>query len=122
MVAKMKKGAIIVDVSIDQGGCFATSRVTSHKHPTFVEHDVIHYCVPNISSRVSRTASSAVSNILTPFLLEAENAGGFEKMFYNHKGLRNGVYTYKGSLTNHHLGERFGIKSTDLGLLLTSSF
>ena len=69
MVQEMKKGAVVVDVSIDQGGCFETSEVTSHKNPVFTKHDVVHYCVPNIASRVSRTASMAISNIVTPILV-----------------------------------------------------
>ncbi|MEM7106216.1 MAG: alanine dehydrogenase [Bacteroidota bacterium] len=120
MVMNMRHGAVIIDVSIDQGGCFATSRVTTHEKPTFIKHGVIHYCVPNIASRVSRTASSAVSNILTPILLEAETTGGLERLIYNNSGLRHGVYSFKGSLTNRHLGERFGIKHTDLDLLMMS--
>ncbi|MEK7256678.1 MAG: alanine dehydrogenase, partial [Bacteroidota bacterium] len=92
MVSKMKPGSIIVDVSIDQGGCFETSEMPNHARPTFVKHGVIHYCVPNIASKVPRTASIAISNILTPLLLAAGNAGGFEQLLYEHRGLRNGVY------------------------------
>ena len=120
IVAKMKPGSVIIDVSIDQGGCFATSEVTSHDRPTFTKHDVIHYCVPNIASRVARTASIAVSNILTPILLKAGQSGSIENLIHNDWGIRNGVYTYKGCLTNEYLGERFKIKSTDLNLLITS--
>lgn len=121
MVAKMKAGAVIIDVSIDQGGCFATSEVTTIDKPTFVKHGVVHYCVPNIASRVSRTASMAVSNILTPILLKAGSTGSLEHLFVSNLGLRHGVYTYKGCLTNEYLGERFKIKSTDLDLLITSN-
>lgn len=121
MVMKMKPGSVIVDVSIDQGGCFATSEVTALNKPTFVKHDVIHYCVPNIASRVSRTASVAVSNILTPILMKAGSTGSIEYLLFNNPGLRHGVYTYKGCLTNSYLGERFEIKSTDLDLLITSN-
>lgn len=121
MVERMKDGSVIIDVSIDQGGCFATSRITTHEKPTFTKHGVIHYCVPNIPSKVARTASLAVSNILTPILLKAENVGSIQNLLYHHAGLRHGVYVYKGTLTNHHLGERFRMKSTDLDLLLTSS-
>ena len=122
MVEKMKRGAVIIDVSIDQGGCFATSKVTTHDNPTFKIYDVVHYCVPNIASRVARTASLAVSNILTPMLLQAEGVGSIERMIYQNKGFRHGVYIYKGSLTNHHLSQRFHLKYTDLDLLLTSNF
>ncbi|MCL4111742.1 UNVERIFIED_CONTAM: hypothetical protein GTU68_008344 [Idotea baltica] len=121
MVMKMKAGAVIVDVSIDQGGCFETSEVTSHEEPTFKKHDVIHYCVPNLSSKVSRTASIAVSNILTPILLQAGETGSLEQLFFDHQGLRHGIYTYKGCLTNEYLAERFQIKYTDLDLLLTAN-
>jgi len=120
IVSKMKPGSVIVDVSIDQGGCFATSEVTSHDNPTFTKYDVIHYCVPNIASRVPRTASIAVSNILTPILLQAGSTGSIENLIHHNRGIRNGVYTYKGCLTNEYLGERFKIKSTDLNLLITS--
>lgn len=121
MVRKMKPNSVIIDVSIDQGGCFATSELTSLDDPTFIKHGIIHYCVPNVASRVSRTASIAVSNILTPLLLQAEGAQNFENFLFNHFGLRHGVYTYKGCLTNNYLGRRFEMKSTDLDLLLTSS-
>ncbi|MCB0552976.1 MAG: alanine dehydrogenase [Phaeodactylibacter sp.] len=121
MVANMKPGAVIIDVSIDQGGCFATSEVTSLDKPTFIKHEIIHYCVPNIASRVSRTSSIAVSNILTPILLKAGSTGSIEHLMFNNPGLRHGVYTYKGCLTNSYLGERFDIKSTDLDLLMTSN-
>jgi alanine dehydrogenase len=121
MVAKMKPGSVIVDVSIDQGGCFATSKVTSHSNPTFRVHDVIHYCVPNISSNVPKTASSSISNILTPILLSAETFGNIEKLLHASPWLLHGVYTYKGCLTNEYLSERFKIKYTNLELLITSN-
>lgn len=120
LVMKMKPGSVIVDVSIDQGGCFATSEITTLDKPTFVKHDVIHYCVPNVASKYPRTASIAVSNILTPLILRAAETGGMEPLLYSHRGLRHGVYTYKGSLTNTYLGKRFDIKSTDIDLLITS--
>lgn len=119
-VSKMRRKSVIVDVSIDQGGCFATSRVTTHDKPTFVNYDVIHYCVPNIASKVARTASSAISNIVTPMLLQTEQIGGLNHLLDGNTGFRNGVYIYKGTLTNQHLGERFGIKSTNIDLLLAS--
>ena len=121
MVEKMREGSVIIDVSIDQGGCFATSRLTTHDKPTFRKHGVIHYCVPNISSNVSRTASFAVSNILTPMLLKAADASSFERVIYKNAGLRHGIYIYKGSLTNSHIGQRFNIKTTNLDLLISSS-
>ena len=119
-VSEMKRGAVIIDVSIDQGGCFATSRVTTHDDPTFVEHDVIHYCVPNMSSKVARTASIAVSNILTAMLLDAGETANLDRHLFDNKGLRHGVYCYKGRLTNEYLARRFNVQYTDLSLLLTS--
>ncbi len=121
MVQKMKAGAVIVDVSIDQGGCFATSRITSHDKPTFVKYDVIHYCVPNIVARIPQTSSKAMSNILAPFFLEADSTSGIEALLQRSLGFRNGVYMYKGCLTNKHLSERFNVKYTDLNLLLASN-
>ena len=121
MVENMKEGAVIIDVSVDQGGCFATSEVTSHQNPTFVKHGVVHYGVPNIASRVSRTASYAISNILTATILQGAHTGGIDMLIKNSAGARNGVYIYNGVLTNRHLGERFGIKHTELDLLITSS-
>lgn len=121
MVRAMRPGSVIIDVSIDQGGCFATSRLTSLDKPTFRCHDVIHYCVPNIASRIGRTASIAASNIITPLLLQAEESQNFERFIFHRRGLRHGVYTYRGCLTNHYLGKRFSMKATDIDLLLTSS-
>lgn len=121
IVQRMKPGSVIVDVSIDQGGCFETSEATTHDKPTFLKHGVIHYCVPNIPSRVAGTASDAISNILTSLLLKAES-GGILPLITSLEGLRNGVYTYKGCLTNTYLGERFQLKSTSLDLLITSDF
>jgi len=121
IVSKMKTGAVIVDVSIDQGGCFATSEVTNHDRPTFVKYDVIHYCVPNIPSKVARTASIAVSNILVSILMRAGASGNLERLIQEDRGLRHGIYIYKGTLTNQYLSERFGIKYTDLDLLITSN-
>ena len=121
IIRQMKAGSVIVDISIDQGGVFETSETTSLDKPTFVKHGVVHYCVPNIPSRIARTASEAISNIITSLLLRAES-GGILPLITSHEGLRNGVYTYKGCLTNAYLGERFQLKSTDLDLLITSDY
>ncbi len=122
MVGNMKQGSVIVDVSIDQGGCFETSRVTSHKSPVFSKFGVIHYCVPNIASMVSRTASSAISHVLAPILLNINEYRGVENYLETAPGTRNGVYIYRGKLTNAHLSERFEIRYTNLDLLITSNF
>ena len=120
MVQEMKKGAVVVDVSIDQGGCFETSEVTSHKNPVFTKHDVVHYCVPNIASRVSRTASMAISNIVTPILLRIAEEGGVENTIRKHESLREGVYTFNSNLTNEVLGKNFDIPFVDLDLIMAS--
>jgi len=120
MVMKMKKGAVIIDVSIDQGGCVETSRVTTHDDPIFIKHGVIHYCVPNIPSKVARTASIAFSNILTPLLLKSGMVRSFEALLYANPGLLNGVYTYKGNVTNEFLAKYFDMKYTSLDLLLSA--
>lgn len=122
MVATMKPGSVIIDVSIDQGGCFETSEVTTHDKPTFEKFGVIHYCIPNIASNIPRTASAAISNIITPILAKAASGAGLENIFISHINLRHGVYTYKGCSTNKYLSDRFGIKYTDLDLLITSTF
>ncbi|HXH17985.1 MAG TPA: alanine dehydrogenase [Chitinophagales bacterium] len=121
MVSQMKPRSVIIDVSIDQGGVFETSEVTSHENPTFTKYDVIHYCVPNIPSRVSKVASYAISNILHSKLLKASEFGGLEKYLYYDAGTRHGVYIYRGSLTNKYLSERFNLKYTDIDLLFTAS-
>jgi len=121
MVMGMKPKSVIVDVSIDQGGNVETSRVTNHDKPTFVLHDVVHYCVPNIASAVPRTASIAFSNILTPLVTEIRNLGGLQNLLTLKAGIRHGVYVYKGILSNAYIGEKFGIKSTNIDLLLTTS-
>ena len=120
MVIDMKKGAVIIDVSIDQGGTFETSEITNHKEPTYIKHDVIHYCVPNIASRVSRTASMAISNILTPILLIIAEEGGFENTIKKYENLRNGVYSFNGTLTNEILSNNFSLPYKDLNLIMST--
>ncbi len=118
MVEHMKKGAVIVDVSIDTGGCFETSEVTTHEKPTFVKHNVVHYCVPNIPSRYSKTASVSISNIMTPYLLQVAEDGGIEHSIRYNAGLKHGVYCYHGILTNKTVGEWFGLDHSDINLLV----
>ncbi|MFY0604384.1 MAG: alanine dehydrogenase [Flavobacteriaceae bacterium] len=118
MIEQMKDGAIIVDVSIDRGGCFETSKVTSHSKPTFKKHGVIHYCVPNIPSRYARTASFSISNIFTPYLLDIANEGGFENAARFDKSLRNGMYFYHGILTNKTVADWFDLPYRDINLLI----
>lgn len=118
MVEYMKRGAVIVDVSIDTGGCFETSEVTTHEKPTFIKNNVIHYCVPNIPSRYSKTASLSISNIITPYLLQIAEDGGLESAIRCHNGLRNGVYLYHGILTNKAIGDWFSLPYSDINLIV----
>lgn len=120
-VSKMKPNSVIIDVSIDQGGCFETSSVTNHTVPTFRKYDVIHYCVPNIASRVSRTATYALTNIFTPILLDIGEMGGIMNLIWERPGIRNAIYLFQGKLTNKDLSERFNIPMKDLDLLIVSN-
>ena len=119
-VSSMRPGSVIVDVSIDHGGCFETSEVTSHEKPVFTKYDVIHYCVPNIPSGFARTASQAISNVLMPLMLETGEDGGIDNIVWHKINIRSGIYLFKGSLTNFYLSERFDLKFTDLNLLIAS--
>jgi alanine dehydrogenase len=118
MVEHMKKGAVIVDVSIDTGGCFETSEITTHDNPTFIKNNVIHYCVPNIPSRYSKTASLSISNIITPYLIEIAENGGIESAIRQDKGLKHGIYQYHGILTNKSIADWFNLPQTDINLIV----
>ena len=118
MVEHMKKGAVIIDVSIDMGGCFETSEITDHDKPTFEKYGVIHYGVPNIPSRYPRTSTISISNIFTPYLLKIGEDGGLENSLRFDKGLRNGLYMYHGILTNKSVGDWFGLSYNDINFLI----
>ncbi len=120
-VGRMKPNSVIIDVSIDQGGCFETSEVTNHTNPVFRKYEVIHYCVPNIASRVARTATYALTNIFAPILLDIGEHGGLKNVIWEKAGVRNAVYIYQGHLTSQVFGERFNIPSKDLDLLIISN-
>lgn len=120
MVASMKPGSVIIDVSIDQGGCIETSETTSHSKPTFKKYDIIHYCVPNIASRAARTATTAMSNILTPILLKVGDNGGMEQTMAQYKWFSNGIYAYKGATTNLQIAKKYNLPFKDLGLFLAA--
>jgi alanine dehydrogenase len=120
MVKAMKKGSVIVDMSIDQGGCVETSVCRTQVDPVYTKHGVVHYCVPNIPSRVARTASIAISNVFLPLLLEMGAAGGLTKKLKEDGGLRHGVYVYNGTLTNEYIGQIFGLPSRDINLFMAA--
>lgn len=118
MVKKMKQGSVIIDLNVSQGGCFETTRVTDLHNPTYIEHGVIHFCVPNLPAIVARTASIALSNILIPIIISIGEIGGIDNYINDSKGFRKGVYIYNGILTNSSLAEKFNLPYTNLDLLL----
>ncbi len=120
MVAHMKQGTVIVDLSINQGGCCETSELCTLANPTVVKHGVVHYCVPNITSRVPRTASMAISNIVVNLIVSMGQQGSLATWFKADVGLRNGVYMFNGILTNPHIGNLFGIPFQDIHLLMAA--
>ncbi len=122
MVASMKEGSVVIDLSIDQGGCIETAEMTTLKNPTYKKFDIIHYCVPNVNSRLSRTTTQALSNMFTPTILRAGEEGGMDDMIFKHNWFMKGVYTYKGALTNEFIARKFGMKYKNLALLLAARF
>jgi alanine dehydrogenase len=118
LVKTMKPGAIIIDMSVDQGGCFETSECRTLQNPVYEKHGIIHYCVPNISARVARTSSMALSNIFAPILLKIGNSGSVDSAINESAGFRHGAYIYGGIVVNRLFGNYYGIASNDIGLLL----
>jgi alanine dehydrogenase len=120
MVSAMRPGSIIIDVAIDRGGCFETSELTNHENPIRIKHGVLHYGVPNIPSGFARTASQAISNVLMPLLVQIGDLGGLSEIIWHQIHLREGIYLYKGALTDFYISEKFNLKYTDLNLLIAS--
>jgi len=120
MVRQMKEGSVIIDVSIDQGGCFETSKATNHLDPVYKRYDVTHYCVPNITSRVPRTATYALSNYFTPIILNIGEEGGIHNMLKTDYGVRQGVYLFNGVLTKKFIADYYGLSYQDLELLMAA--
>lgn len=120
LIARMKEGSVVIDLCIDKGGCFETSELRNHNNPSFVKHGVIHYCVPNITSRVARTASIALSNVFSPLLLNMADSGGFSHQIKEDAGLRQGVYVLNGILTNDYLGNQYNLPARDIDLLMAA--
>jgi alanine dehydrogenase len=116
----MKKGSVIIDLTIDRGGCIETTECRALKDPVYEKHGVIHFSAWNLPSRVARTASIALSNVVAPLLQNLAGSGGITQLLKNDPGLRSGAYLYNGILTNETLGQKFGILSKDLDLLLSA--
>jgi alanine dehydrogenase len=120
MIRQMREGSVAIDVSIDQGGCFETSRPTTHKSPVYKVHGVTHYAVPNIPSKVPRTASQALNNIIVPIILDIGLEGGIEKLLKRDYGVRQGVYIYNGILTNQYISKSYNLPFQDISLLMAA--
>ena len=117
MVKSMKKGSLIIDLSIDQGGCVETSRLTTLEQPTYVDEGVIHYCVPNITSAVSRTSTKVLSNLVAPCLIEIGEKG-IEQTLKEKRSLARGVYVFRGNISKENIAERFGLDYKDINSFL----
>ena len=116
-IAAMEPNSVIIDISIDSGGCFETSELTSHENPTYEKHGVIHYCIPNMASAVGHTATIALSNFVAPMLSTLSELGGVEDCLHYDLNMRAGLYLYKGLLTKRHLGEHFDLPFSNDALL-----
>ncbi len=120
MVKAMKKGSVIVDISVAYGCSIETSEIRTLQDPSYVKHGVIHYSIPNLPSRVARTSSIALSNVFLPILIQTGQRGGIIKQLKEDKGLRNGVYIFNGILTNQYIGNFFGLPASDIDLLMAA--
>jgi alanine dehydrogenase len=116
-IAAMEPNSVIIDISIDSGGCFESSELTSHENPTYEKHGVIHYCIPNMASAVGHTATIALSNFVAPMLSTLSELGGVEDCLHYDLNMRAGLYLYKGLLTKRHLGEHFDLPFSNDALL-----
>ncbi len=117
MVQRMKPGSVIIDVCIDNGGCFETSEVTTHENPVLTKYGVIHYGVPNITAKYSKTASLAISNIISPYLLDLTENGSIDDAISYDNTIRSGIYMYKGILVNEPIAKWFNLPFKDLNLI-----
>lgn len=113
MLPTMHKGSVMVDISIDQGGCFETSKPTTHEHPTYVVDDVIHYCVTNMPGAVPRTSTFALNNATLPFVLELADKG-FAKAMKENKHLLEGLNVYHGDITHKAVADALDMRCVDL--------
>lgn len=121
LVRMMKKGALVIDLRVSQGGCFETTCCLSPDDPgVFERFGVLHYCKPNIANRVARTASMAYSNIFVPLLLSVEEAGSLAGALRSDRGLREGVYLYYGKVVNDYVAGHFCLPSNNLDLFLSA--
>jgi len=117
MIGRMKKGAVVVDVSIDQGGCFETSRPTTHADPTYVVDGVVHYCVANMPGGVARTSAFALNNATLPFVLALAEKG-WKRALADDEHLREGLNVAHGKVTYRAVAEALGYPYVEASTLL----
>jgi alanine dehydrogenase len=117
MLRDMKRGSVVVDVAVDQGGCFETTHPTTHSNPTYVEEEVVHYCVANMPGAVPRTSTFALNNVTLPYTLALANKGP-EQAVLDDPGLMAGVNTYKGAITCAPVAVSQGKQFSTVGALL----
>ena len=117
MVRAMRPGSVIVDISIDQGGCVETAHVTTHSNPVYVEHDVVHYCVGNMPGAVPRTSTYALTNVTLPYAIDIASKG-LETAIREDPALALGVNVYGGHVTTLAVAEAHGMASAELGSLV----
>jgi alanine dehydrogenase len=117
MVRAMRPGSVIVDISIDQGGCVETARVTTHSNPVYVEHDVVHYCVGNMPGAVPRTSTYALTNVTLPYAIDIASKG-LEDAVREDPALALGVNVYGGRVTNRGVAEAHRLPFQELGALI----
>ena len=117
MLKVIPQGAVLVDVAVDQGGCFETTHATTHSNPTYYEEGVLHYCVANMPGAVPRTSTFALTNATLPYALDLANKG-FEKAIAEDTGLREGVNTYAGKLTYEAVATSQNLEFTPLDSVL----
>ena len=118
MVVKMKKGSVIIDITIDHGKVSETSELTTMEQPYFIKHEVIHCGLPNLTSRIPRTTTKAISNFFLSYLLNYDQEGGFENMLVHTNQMKDSLYMYKGRHTKKSICERFNLTYHDINLLI----
>jgi len=118
MVARMKKGSVIIDVTIDNGKVIETSELTNMEDPYLVKHGVIHCGLPNLTSKMPRTTTKAISNFFLSYLLNYDEEGGFENMLIRKNEMKQSLYMYKGRHTKKIICDRFGLNYHDINLLI----
>ena len=114
LIKSMKPGSVVVDVAIDQGGCFETSKATTHDNPTYLVHDVVHYCVANMPGAVAKTSAIALNNATLPFVLQLANQGTV-KALQSNSHLFEGLNVWKGRVINEHIAQQHGYEFNTIG-------